>query len=207
MVEAFQVADDVLRQGVQGISDLITLPGLINLDFADVRTIMSDAGQALLGIGMGSGDEPRRAGRRERRLLAAARDLGRGRALDPALDHRRRRPARWWRSPRRRRSSRRPRTPTPTSSSAPTSTTTLERRGLGDRDRHPLRRPRPSRRRQPTAPCRSTPPAPAARRRRAPRRDRAPSFESRPATSSSTSPSSCPTAEQRPRCRRVGSSR
>jgi cell division protein FtsZ len=56
MVEAFRVADDVLRQGVQGISDLITLPGLINLDFADVRTIMSDAGQALLGIGMGTGD-------------------------------------------------------------------------------------------------------------------------------------------------------
>ena len=56
MVDAFRVADDVLRQGVQGISDLITLPGLINLDFADVRTIMSEAGQALLGIGMGSGD-------------------------------------------------------------------------------------------------------------------------------------------------------
>jgi cell division protein FtsZ len=56
MVEAFRVADDVLRQGVQGISDLVTLPGLINLDFADVRTIMSDAGNALLGIGMGSGD-------------------------------------------------------------------------------------------------------------------------------------------------------
>src|SRR3954469_4503543 len=57
MVEAFRVADDVLRQGVQGISDLITLPGLINLDFADVRTIMSDAGNALLGIGMGVGDQ------------------------------------------------------------------------------------------------------------------------------------------------------
>jgi cell division protein FtsZ len=57
MVEAFRVADDVLRQGVQGISDLITLPGLINLDFADVRTIMSDAGNALLGIGMGSGEQ------------------------------------------------------------------------------------------------------------------------------------------------------
>jgi cell division protein FtsZ len=56
MVEAFRFADDVLRQGVQGISDLITLPGLINLDFADVRTIMSDAGQALLGIGMGVGE-------------------------------------------------------------------------------------------------------------------------------------------------------
>jgi cell division protein FtsZ len=56
MVEAFRVADDVLRQGVQGISDLVTLPGLINLDFADVRTIMSEAGNALLGIGMGTGD-------------------------------------------------------------------------------------------------------------------------------------------------------
>ena len=56
MVEAFRVADDVLRQGVQGISDLITLPGLINLDFADVRTIMSDAGSARLGIGMGTGE-------------------------------------------------------------------------------------------------------------------------------------------------------
>jgi cell division protein FtsZ len=56
MVEAFHVADDVLRQGVQGISDLVTLPGLINLDFADVRTIMADAGNALLGIGMGTGE-------------------------------------------------------------------------------------------------------------------------------------------------------
>jgi cell division protein FtsZ len=56
MVDAFRVADDVLRQGVQGVSDLITLPGLINLDFADVRTIMSEAGQALLGIGMGTGE-------------------------------------------------------------------------------------------------------------------------------------------------------
>jgi cell division protein FtsZ len=56
MMDAFRVADDVLRQGVQGISDLVTLPGLINLDFADVRTIMSDAGNALLGIGMGVGE-------------------------------------------------------------------------------------------------------------------------------------------------------
>jgi cell division protein FtsZ len=59
MVDAFRVADDVLRQGVQGISDLVTLPGLINLDFADVRTIMSGAGNALLGIGMGAGGEHR----------------------------------------------------------------------------------------------------------------------------------------------------
>jgi cell division protein FtsZ len=57
MVDAFRVADDVLRQGVQGVSDLVTLPGLINLDFADVRTIMSEAGNALLGIGMGQGED------------------------------------------------------------------------------------------------------------------------------------------------------
>jgi cell division protein FtsZ len=56
MVDAFAVADDVLRQGVQGVADLVTLPGLINLDFADVRTVMSNAGTALLGIGMGTGE-------------------------------------------------------------------------------------------------------------------------------------------------------
>ncbi len=56
MLEAFRVADDVLRQGVQGICDLITTPGLINLDFADVRTVMSDAGTALMGIGFATGD-------------------------------------------------------------------------------------------------------------------------------------------------------
>jgi cell division protein FtsZ len=55
LLEAFRVADDVLRQGVQGICDLITLPGLINLDFADVRTIMGDAGSAMMGIGMAEG--------------------------------------------------------------------------------------------------------------------------------------------------------
>ncbi len=57
MVEAFRIADDVLRQGVQGICDLITLPGLINLDFADVRTVMKDAGSALMGIGYSTGDD------------------------------------------------------------------------------------------------------------------------------------------------------
>ncbi len=56
MIEAFRVADDVLRQGVQGICDLITMPGLINVDFADVRTIMSEAGSALMGIGFGTGE-------------------------------------------------------------------------------------------------------------------------------------------------------
>ena len=56
VVEAFRVADDVLRQGVQGIADLITVPGLINLDFADVRTIMAEAGSALIGIGLATGE-------------------------------------------------------------------------------------------------------------------------------------------------------
>jgi cell division protein FtsZ len=56
MVEAFRVADDVLRQGVQGIADLITVPGLINLDFADVRTVMAEAGSALIGIGVAGGE-------------------------------------------------------------------------------------------------------------------------------------------------------
>src|SRR6476620_7862154 len=57
MLDAFRIADDVLRQGVQGICDLITLPGLINLDFADVKTIMKDAGSALMGIGYATGDD------------------------------------------------------------------------------------------------------------------------------------------------------
>jgi len=56
IVEAFQMADDILRQGVQGITDLITVPGLVNLDFADVRTIMRDAGSALMGIGIATGE-------------------------------------------------------------------------------------------------------------------------------------------------------
>jgi cell division protein FtsZ len=56
MLDAFKIADDVLRQGVQGICDLITMPGLINLDFADVRTVMSDAGSALMGIGFATGE-------------------------------------------------------------------------------------------------------------------------------------------------------
>jgi cell division protein FtsZ len=56
ILDAFKEADNVLRQGVQGITDLITIPGLINLDFADVRTIMKDAGTALIGIGTGSGE-------------------------------------------------------------------------------------------------------------------------------------------------------
>jgi len=57
LVDAFRVADDVLRQGVQGISDIITIPGQINVDFADVRAVMSNAGPALMGIGYGVGDQ------------------------------------------------------------------------------------------------------------------------------------------------------
>jgi cell division protein FtsZ len=68
MLDAFKVADDVLRQGVQGITDLITLPGLINLDFADVRTIMSNSGTALMGIGFSSAGEGRAKEAAERAL-------------------------------------------------------------------------------------------------------------------------------------------
>jgi cell division protein FtsZ len=68
MLDAFRVADDVLRQGVQGITDLITMPGLINLDFADVRTIMKDAGSALMGIGFSSDSDDRAREAAERAL-------------------------------------------------------------------------------------------------------------------------------------------
>jgi cell division protein FtsZ len=68
MLDAFRVADDVLRQGVQGICDLITLPGLINLDFADVRTVMKDAGSALMGIGFASQGDSRAKDAAERAL-------------------------------------------------------------------------------------------------------------------------------------------
>lgn len=57
LTDAFRVADDVLRQGVQGISDIITIPGVVNVDFADVRAVMSNAGPALMGIGYGLGDQ------------------------------------------------------------------------------------------------------------------------------------------------------
>jgi cell division protein FtsZ len=68
MLEAFRIADDVLRQGVQGICDLITMPGLINLDFADVRTIMKESGTALMGIGYSSNGESRAREAAERAL-------------------------------------------------------------------------------------------------------------------------------------------
>ena len=90
IVDAFRVADDVLRQGVQGICDLITMPGLINLDFADVRTIMSDAGSALMGIGFATGGD--RAREAAERALRSPPDRHRDhrRARDHPLDRRRR---------------------------------------------------------------------------------------------------------------------
>src|SRR3954468_19555329 len=69
ILEAFRIADDILRQGVQGITDLITVPGLVNLDFADVRTIMRDAGSALMGIGIASGEN--RAGEAARAAISS----------------------------------------------------------------------------------------------------------------------------------------
>ncbi len=68
MIDAFRIADDVLRQGVQGICDLVTMPGLINLDFADVRTVMSGAGSALMGIGYSEAREDRAREAAERAL-------------------------------------------------------------------------------------------------------------------------------------------
>jgi cell division protein FtsZ len=68
MIDAFKIADDVLRQGVQGICDLITMPGLINLDFADVRTVMADAGSALMGIGYSEASDGRAREAAERAL-------------------------------------------------------------------------------------------------------------------------------------------
>ena len=139
MMEAFVVADDVLRQGVQGISDLITLPGLINLDFADVRTIMSDAGNALLGIGMGTGDK---------RAVEAAEKATSSPLLETTLEGAKgillsitggQATSRCGRSTRRHAPSRRPRTPTRTSSSARCSTRTSRTR-CGSRSWRPATR-------------------------------------------------------------------
>ncbi|MBI3956505.1 MAG: cell division protein FtsZ [Candidatus Kerfeldbacteria bacterium] len=77
LLEAFSIVDDVLRQGVQGISELITVPGLINVDFADVKAIMQDAGSALMGIGHGSG---------ENRSVEAAKDAIDSPLLEMAID-------------------------------------------------------------------------------------------------------------------------
>ena len=77
MLDAFRIADDILRQGTQGITDLITIPGLINLDFADVRAIMKDAGSAMMGIGVASG---------ENRAMDAAEQAISSKLLESSID-------------------------------------------------------------------------------------------------------------------------
>ena len=145
MLDAFRIADDVLRQGVQGICDLITNPGLINLDFADVRTIMKDAGSALMGIGYATGEN---AGARSRRARAAQ-PADRDRARSARAASCSRSPAattcRSTRSTRPRRSFAPPRTTTRTSSSAPRIDGRLDRADLDHRHRHGARRGAPRR--------------------------------------------------------------
>ena len=117
LMDAFRSADEVLLNGVQGITDLITTPGLINVDFADVKGIMSGAGTALMGIGSARGDG-RRSSRRDRDQLAAAGGVDGGAqgvlmSIAGGSDlgcSRSTRPPRWCRTPR---------MPRPTSSSAP----------------------------------------------------------------------------------------
>jgi cell division GTPase FtsZ len=91
MINAFKMADEVLLQGVQGITDLITTPGVINTDFADVKMIMNNAGSALMGIGNATG-EGRALNAARRHLEPAARGVDRGRPRHPAVDRRRLRP-------------------------------------------------------------------------------------------------------------------
>ena len=117
--ESFRIADDVLRQGVQGISDIITIPGVINRDFADVKTTMAGMGYAVMGTALRSGAEPRHGSGHGRDGFAAAggrRD--RRRARHPHQHHRLQLRSSSARSTRPPPSSRTPRTRTPTSSSA-----------------------------------------------------------------------------------------
>ncbi len=83
LVDSFGLADDVLRQGIQGISELITVPGLINLDFADVKTIMSLGGAALMAVGTGSGDDRAQQAAEQALIQPSARCQHRWRARDP----------------------------------------------------------------------------------------------------------------------------
>ena len=76
MLDAFRIADDTLRQGIQGVTDLITIPGLINLDFADIRTVMKDAGTAMMGIGIAVG---------ENRALDAAQQATNSKLLEASI--------------------------------------------------------------------------------------------------------------------------
>lgn len=179
MIDAFRVADDVLRQGVQGISELVTVPGLINLDFADVRTIMQDRGAALLGIGHGTG-EARAIQAAERAVEPDAGDVDGRRQGDPALDRRWRRPLavgdqrggrgdRRRGPPRRQHHLRRP------------GRREARRRDLGHRGRHRLRAPAAPEHREPAGRASDAAAGPRARRRAAgrPSRARAPLRPSR----------------------------
>ena len=93
LLEAFKVADDVLRQGVQGISDLITVNGLINLDFADVKAVMQNAGSALMGIGRAEGDDRAVKAAEQAIELTTARSLNRWRPRHSVQHY-------WWQRPR-----------------------------------------------------------------------------------------------------------
>jgi cell division protein FtsZ len=91
--DAFALADDVLYQGVKGVTDLMVRPGIINLDFADVRSVMDEMGKAMMGTGESDGRRPRRAGRRESdRQPAAGRNQPQGRQGRADQRHRRPRP-------------------------------------------------------------------------------------------------------------------
>ena len=117
--EAFRVADDVLRQAVQGISDIITVPGQINLDFADVRAVMKGMGQAVMGTGIGEGENRAvEAAQRAVSQPAARGQLHRGRARASSSTSPAAPTCRWPRPPRPPRSSPRWPTPRPTSSTA-----------------------------------------------------------------------------------------
>ncbi len=123
IIEAFKVADDVLRQGVQGITDLITVPGLINLDFADVRTIMRERRFGAHGHRCGERREPRESKRPSAAISSPLLESSIEGATGILLEHQRRTrhgPVRGERGGRGHRQGRR--TPTPTSSSAPSST-------------------------------------------------------------------------------------
>jgi cell division protein FtsZ len=118
--EAFRIADDILRQAVQGISDIITIPGIINRDFADVKTIMQGQGYAVMGTAVAFGRQSRRGRRQSRHLQPAARgQFHQRRAGHPDQRHRLLQPQRCTKSTKPPRSSRKPPTKTPTSFSAP----------------------------------------------------------------------------------------
>ena len=194
ILDAFREADNVLRQGVQGITDLITIPGLINLDFADVRTIMTDAGSALMGIGTARGENRAAEARQGRDLQPAARGVRRGRHRHPAQHHRRPRPRPVRGQRGRRDHPRRRRRRTRTSSSARCIDEAHGRRGPRDGHRHRLR-PRPA---AAARGARGRPPRPRPRPRR-----RASTIASarrwRSPTTTSTSRRSCARDRSQPR--------